>query len=147
ADDREVRERRDLDDVAVVGERGLAGELGLAVHVHPAAPAHRHAARPAMRERGVDVVLDVVQRVEDLPVRPAGHLVALRLRRLIHVGIEARHDEGALAHRAAVGRHQYFRSSGWNRVIVTGLRSSRGAPPSVRYASVWYRNSWSLRVG
>ena len=61
----------------VVGEEGGAGELRLAVHHHAAAAAHGHAARPAVRERAVDLVLDVVQRVEDLPVRPARDLVGL----------------------------------------------------------------------
>ncbi len=145
ADDREVRERSDLDGVAVVRERRLAGELRGAVHVHPAAAADGHPARPAVRERRVDLVLDVVQRVEDLPLGTTGDLVALRLGRLVHVRVEASHDEGALPEFAAV-RHQYFRSSGCNRVIVTAFFSSRG-PAGVKNIIEWCRNSVSLRVG
>ena len=127
ADHREVRERRDLDRVAIARQRRLAGELRLAVHVHAAASAHGHPARPAVRERRVEFVLDEVQRVENLPLGPTRDFVALRLRHLVLVRIEARDDEGARLHlAAAVVRHQYFRSSGWNRVIVTDFLSRRG---------------------
>ena len=76
ADDGKVAERLDADRAGrVVGEEGGARQLGLAVDGHPAASADPHAARPPVRERPVQVVLDVIQAVEHDPVLRARHLV------------------------------------------------------------------------
>jgi hypothetical protein len=96
ANDGEVREGRHLDAIAVVGQRILAGEARGAVHHHAAAPTHGHAARPAVRERAVDLVLDVVEGVQHLPVRLDRNFVGVLPRRVVLVGIEARDDESLL---------------------------------------------------
>ena len=55
-------------------ERG-ARQLRLAVDRHAAAAADAHAARPAVRQRAVEAVLDVIQAVEHDPVLRARDLV------------------------------------------------------------------------
>src|SRR5260370_725462 len=64
ANDRKVGQRFDADGGGIVLEKGGAGQLGLAVDHHAAAAAHAHAARPAIAERAVEVVLDVVESIE-----------------------------------------------------------------------------------
>ena len=93
-DDREVGERLhdNLARVEAVQER-LAGERGRAVDVHPAAAANAHAAGPAERERAVDVVLDVVERVEDHHVLAIGDRVRLSARLRLLLGTVARHGQ------------------------------------------------------
>ena len=59
----------------VVGQEGGARQLRLAVDRHAAAAADAHAARPAVGQRAVDAVLDVVQAVEHDPVLRARDLV------------------------------------------------------------------------
>src|SRR6266571_6895430 len=72
-EDREVRERIDRDGALVdVADVRAARELRLAVHVRAARAADPHPARPPVRQRGVEVVLDVIQSVED------DHVVAVR---------------------------------------------------------------------
>src|SRR5262249_3843619 len=68
ADDRKVAKRLDPDRSGrVVAEERGACELGLAVDGHPAAAADAHPARPPVRQRAIEAVLDVVQTVEDHP--------------------------------------------------------------------------------
>src|SRR5207245_9540319 len=81
ADHQKVRQRLDADRPwIVVLEEGGAGELRLTVDHHSTAPADSHPARPAIRERPVYVVLDVVQRIQHHHVRAAWNLVALEAR-------------------------------------------------------------------
>jgi hypothetical protein len=82
-----VAQRLHADHALIVAQERLAGELRLAVDHHPAAAAHRHVAGPAIRERRVEVLLDVVQRVEHHPIVPEGHLVALKARLLVRLGV------------------------------------------------------------
>ena len=90
-------DHRHLDRVAVAANPVLAGEAGFAVHHHSAASADRHSTGHSVGEGRIQVVLDVHQRVENLPVLVLdGHLVALGLRHLIHVGIETGHNDRLL---------------------------------------------------
>jgi hypothetical protein len=89
--DRKVLERLDPERTGrEVAQEATAGKLRLARHHHPAAAADRHAAGPAVGERAVHVILDVLQALQH------GHVV--RVRNL--VGLEARLDvvRGVVAH-------------------------------------------------
>ena len=119
----------------VAQERG-AGEGWFAVDLHAAGAADAHAAGPAKAERAVDVVLDMIQRVQHDPVVVIGHLVGLE-RRAAVVGAVAEDLEldCRLAHGAYFpsfpADEPYTRSAGGQRVITTSLYSMRGSP-SVR---------------
>ena len=71
------------DLVFVVAQERLAAELRLAVDLEPATAADEHVARPAIAERAVDLVLDVVERVENDPLFLARHGVGLEERLLV----------------------------------------------------------------
>ena len=62
-----------------------AGENRLAVDQHPATTADTHAAGPAVGERSVHIVLDVVQRIQDHPLGAARHLEALPGRLILNL--------------------------------------------------------------
>src|SRR5512133_734717 len=95
----------------VVSEEGCTRQLRLALDVHSAAAADSHAARPAIRKAGVDVVLDVIEPVEDRPILSQRHVVRRYGRRGIPVRVVPRHP-----HLDAV-RHQWLPSvnplAGW----------------------------------
>jgi hypothetical protein len=97
----EVPERLDRDRTRrVVAEERPAGQFGLAVHGHAAAAADAHPARPAERQGGVDLVLDVVQAVEDRPLLPERDVVLLPVRLGVGVGPVPGHPEpDAVRHR------------------------------------------------
>ena len=79
--DRKVAQRLDANRPGrVVVQECRARELRLAVHRHAAAAADAHAARPAVRERAVDLVLDVIEAVEYDPLLVTGHLVLVERR-------------------------------------------------------------------
>src|SRR5688572_29832493 len=102
ADDGKVGERLHLHwSGRVVGEECRAGQLGLAVHHHPAASAHAHAARPAIRQRAVELVLHMVQSVEDHPVLGTGNLVFRERHSRLDLGAIPRH-----LHRDSLGHVQ-----------------------------------------
>ena len=64
-DDRQVRQREDLDRARDRGDRLRAGERIDAVDVHRAGPADALAAGAAERQGRIDLVLDLDQRVEN----------------------------------------------------------------------------------
>src|SRR5262249_56106679 len=62
ANDRKVAERLHANRAwRVVGQERGAGELGLAIDGHAAAATDAHPAGPALRQRAVHVILDVVE--------------------------------------------------------------------------------------
>ena len=63
-DDVHRGQRGDADVALDILDRGGAGEAVLAVHVHRTRPANPLPARPAEGERGIDLRLDLDQRVE-----------------------------------------------------------------------------------
>src|SRR5213596_3611976 len=78
ADDGKVVQRFHADGARLmIRQVRRARQLRLAVHHHPAAPADTHPARPAERERPVEPILDVIQRVQHDPVVPKRHFVGL----------------------------------------------------------------------
>src|SRR5439155_1359542 len=95
-EDREVRERIDRHGAPVdVSDVRAAREPRLAVHVRPARAADPHPARPPVRQRGVDLVLDVIQSIEDdhvVPVRNPILLVGWLASGLGPVSLHAEHD-------------------------------------------------------
>ena len=80
ADDGEVAQGFDAYLPAIDGmaQEGRTGQLGLAVHHHAATAADSHAARPAIGEGAIQLVLDVIQDIEDDPVLVRGNLVRLK---------------------------------------------------------------------
>ena len=94
ADDGEVDQRFHADFVGIiVAQHRRAGELGFAVDHHAATPAHAHPTRPSKRKRAVDVVFDVVERVEDDPVIAELDLVRLLGRRVLFFRTIAQHRD------------------------------------------------------
>src|SRR5947209_802491 len=95
-EDREVRERIDRHRALVdVADVRATREPRRAVHVRPARTTDAHAARPPVRQRGVEVVLDVIQSVEDdhvVPIRDAVLLVRWLASRLRSVPLHPEHD-------------------------------------------------------
>src|SRR5262249_36659120 len=76
ADHREVAQRLNADRAgAVIGKEGAAGQPWLTIDCHSAAPADAHAAGPAVRQRPVDLILNVVQAIQDSPFRAQRDLV------------------------------------------------------------------------
>ncbi len=68
----------------VVGKERRAGQLGNAVHRHSAAPADPHAAGPTKRQRSVQMVLDVIQRIEHHPLLSERDLIRIHSRARRH---------------------------------------------------------------
>src|SRR5215208_4181830 len=102
----------------VVRQEGGARQLRLAVDGHAAAPTDAHPARPAVRERSVQLVLDEVEAVKDHPVLRAGYLVLLVGDAGLLLRTIARHlQSDPIRHK---GYLPYTRSPGGQRVIVTG---------------------------
>jgi len=64
AHDREARERRDLDRVAVGREDGATGQRAPPVDPDAAGPTHRHPARVTECKRRIVSALDLAQEVE-----------------------------------------------------------------------------------
>src|SRR5262249_24632852 len=61
----------------VVGQEGRARELRGAVHLHSAAAAYTHPARPPEGKGSVQAVLHVVERIQNHPVLPKWELIGL----------------------------------------------------------------------
>src|SRR5262249_33814074 len=142
---REIGQRFHADRLRViVFEEGRAGELGCAVHHHPAAAAHAHAAGPTVRQRAIHLVLQIVERVQHDPILMVRHRIAPTGRFLFYLRPipEDLQCDGGLSHHYA----PYFRSAGGQRVITTSRYSTRGGP-SVRDASECARNFSSSRLG
>ena len=90
--------------------------LGSPVDVHAAAAADAHPARPAEGERGVDLVLDVVEAVEHRPLLAQWHVVLLPAR----LGV-------------LVGPVPAPREAGCSAPCVTSRRPARRGPAGDRY--------------
>ena len=85
--DRKVQERFDRSGSWLRSRRnGLTGELRLAVDHHPAAAADRHSAGPAEGQRPIDMILDVLQRLQNRHVIDARNFVGLHDRRCVCSG-------------------------------------------------------------
>ena len=67
----------------VVREERGAGQLGNSVHHHSATSADSHAAGPAEGQRSVQLILDVIQRIENDPIFSQRDFVGLNSRLLI----------------------------------------------------------------
>lgn len=94
ADDGEVDQGIHANFVGIiVAQHRRASELGFAIDHHAATPAHAHSARPSKRKRAVDVVFDVVERVENDPVVPKFNLVRLLGRRVLFLRTIAQHRD------------------------------------------------------
>src|SRR2546422_7956344 len=131
ADHGEAAQRLDADGAGtVIGEERGAGQPRLAVDGHSAAPADAHPAGPAVRQRAVELILDVVQAVQDRPLLVQRDLVLLRRRLQLTLRPVTRHLQDDVV------RHDcylpYTRSAGGQRVILTGRYSTRGAPSALR---------------
>ena len=102
-------------------EEGGARQPGHVVHHHPAGATHAHPAGPPVGQAAIQLVLDVVQRVEDHHVVPEGDLVLVevRLRRVLRPVPGDLHDHGRIRHVRLLPPPQYFRSAGGHRVMVT----------------------------
>src|SRR5262249_32816859 len=126
-----VVQRLDTDGAGtVVGEKRGAGQPRLAVDGHPAAPADAHPAGPAVRQRAIELVLDVGQAVQDRPLLVQRDLIFLRLRLQLTLRPVARHlQDDVVGHDCYL---PYTRAAGGQRVIVTGAYSTRDAPSAVR---------------
>jgi len=82
-----------------VHQEGLAGQARYAVDHHAATAADAHPARPAEGERAVELILDVVQRVEHHPVGAQRYLEALVRGFGVALGMETRHlQDDRVAH-------------------------------------------------
>ena len=75
----------------------------------------------------VELVLDEVDGVENLPARVAGNVIFLLPRRVVQVRVEPGNND-----RLFCSRHQYFRSSGSHLPSTTSFLPSRGP------AGSWY---------
>src|SRR5262249_24981467 len=117
----------------VPGQERRAGELRLAVDGHAATPADAHPAGPAIGQRAVEPVLDVVEAVEDRPVLTQRDVVPLGCR----FAVRLRPVPGNLKRDGLRHPHHlpYTRSPGGQRVIVTGRYSTRGGPSAARRVS------------
>jgi len=103
----------------VVRQKRRAGQLGNSVHRHSAAPAHSHAARPAKRQRPIEMILDVVQGVEHHPLFAERDLIGVKSRFVVMRRIVPRDFE-----RDSV-RHT---RSPFRRPARPGARRSRAQP-------------------
>src|SRR3989475_12390271 len=65
---------------SVVGQKSGPSKVRLAVYEHAAASADAHAARPAIGERAVLFILDIVKRVEDHPILAERDLEGFEIR-------------------------------------------------------------------
>ena len=101
---------------------------------HPAASAHGHAARPAVRERRVDLVLDEVERVEDLPVG-----LDRESRSSWVFGTSSWSGSKRVMTKVFFSAltHQYLRSSGSQRAERHVLACRGADPPDRSDTSVW----------
>src|SRR6267143_1101963 len=93
-----------------------APESRISVCGHSAAPADAHPAGPAVRQRAVELVLDVVQAVQDRPLLMQRDLVLLRRRLQLALRPVTGHVQDDVV------RHDcylpYTRSAGGQRVIL-----------------------------
>ena len=90
----------------IVAQHRGTGEFGFAIDHHAATAAHAHPTRPAERERAVDVVFDVVERVENDPVVAKFNFVSLFGRRVLFFGAIAQYRDfygSEIAHKFSLG--------------------------------------------